>query len=34
MGNKSTSHSSVSYPQHDDPAYKKCQELKVRRKSD
>uniref|UniRef100_A0A1A9VNH1 Plasminogen receptor (KT) n=1 Tax=Glossina austeni TaxID=7395 RepID=A0A1A9VNH1_GLOAU len=31
MGNKSTSHSSVSYPQHDDPAYKKCQELKMER---
>ncbi|KAL9881405.1 plasminogen receptor (KT) [Glossina fuscipes] len=31
MGNKSTSHSSISYPQHDDPAYKKCQELKMER---
>uniref|UniRef100_A0A1A9WVR1 Plasminogen receptor (KT) n=1 Tax=Glossina brevipalpis TaxID=37001 RepID=A0A1A9WVR1_9MUSC len=31
MGNKSTSHSAVSYPQHDDPAYKKCQELKMER---
>lgn len=29
MGNKSSSNISSSYPQHDDPAYRKCQELKV-----
>lgn len=29
MGNKSSSNITSSYPQHDDPAYKKCQELKV-----
>ncbi|XP_075156448.1 plasminogen receptor (KT) isoform X2 [Haematobia irritans] len=30
MGNKS-SNTSSSYPQHDDPAYRKCQELKMER---
>ncbi|XP_061392355.1 plasminogen receptor (KT) isoform X2 [Musca vetustissima] len=31
MGNKSSSNISSSYPQHDDPAYRKCQELKMER---